>query len=379
MDNKKCIAMLLAGGEGKRLAPFTSKRAKPAIAFAGKYKIIDFSLSNCSNSGFTTVGVLTQFHPLVLNEHLGNGEPWDLDRRHGGLTLLPPHLKQGDDNWYKGTANAIFQNMDYIEQYNPEYLLIISADHVYKMDYSLLLDFHIKHEAAGTVAVREVAWEEASRFGVMSVDGDQVITKFEEKPDVAQSNLASMGIYIFNWKDLKQHLCEDELNANSTNDFGQDVIPKMLGEGAKLVAYPFHGYWRDVGTIQSYWETTMDLLSGNSLDLYDETWPIYTVNHDRGPTFVEKEAYVSASMFGDGAQIGGKIKKSMIFSNASVGSNSYIEESIVMPGARIGCHVHLYRAIVGERAVIEDNVSLGNREDTRLSIVDHEQVVFSDE
>ncbi len=378
MDQKKCIAMLLAGGEGKRLAPYTARMAKPAIPFAAKYRIIDFALSNCVNSRITNVGVLTQFHPLVLNDHIGSGGPWDLNRKRGGLSLLPPHLKQEDSNWYKGTANAIFQNIDYIEQYNPQYVLIISGDHIYKMDYSKMLDFHIERQATVTVAVREVAWEEATRFGIMNTDDQQRILEFEEKPKQPKSNMASMGIYIFTWEDLKRKLKEDELDTQSTNDFGHDVIPKMLKEHTRMLAYPFQGYWKDVGTIDSYWRTSMELLDGKGVELFDATWPIFTVNNDYPPTFVEKQASVSASIFGEGGHIGGVIKKSLIFNGAIVGQNTLIEESIVMPEAKIGNHVTLYRTIVGEKAIIEDGVVLGDRDHGTLTLIDRDQVVFND-
>ncbi len=376
MKSKKTVAMLLAGGEGRRLAPFTKNLAKPAIAFGAKYRIIDFPLSNCTNSGISKVGVLTQFHPLVLNEHIGSGDPWDLNRKNGGLSILPPHIKQGDSNWYKGTANAIYQNIDYIDQYSPKYVLVISGDHIYKMDYSTMLSYHIDNNSTATVAVREVPWEDASRFGIMNTDHFNRILEFDEKPEKPKSNLASMGIYIFNWSDLRRHLIEDEQNPESSNDFGKDVIPKMLKESDPMYAYPFEGYWQDVGTIESYWQTSMEILEGRGIDLYDQNWPIYTVNHDKPPTFIKQQAIAVDSIFGDGAQVSGEIRKSVIFGGAVVGKNSKIVESIIMPDARVGDNVTLYRTIVGERATIEDGVTLGDPDKDELTIVDHCQVVF---
>ncbi|MFR1807589.1 MAG: glucose-1-phosphate adenylyltransferase, partial [Pygmaiobacter massiliensis] len=272
---KECIAMLLAGGQGSRLYALTQKLAKPAVPFGGKYRIIDFPLSNCVNSGIDTVGILTQYQPLVLNEYIGNGQPWDLDRLYGGVHVLPPYQKASGSDWYKGTANAIYQNSNFIERYDPEYVVILSGDHIYKMDYSKMLSYHKEQGADCTIAVLEVPWEEASRFGIMTADTNGVVTKFEEKPAKPQSNLASMGIYIFTWSKLKQYLEQDEADTKSENDFGKNIIPTMLADGQKLCAYPFEGYWKDVGTIDSLWEANMDLLNPNvPLDVWDENWKI---------------------------------------------------------------------------------------------------------
>ena len=375
MRNGKCIAMLLAGGEGKRLAPFTQGMAKPAISFGAEYRIIDFSLSNCMHSGITTVGVLTQYQPLILNDHVGIGRTWDMERKKGGLTILSPHLKQTDHNWYKGTANAIFQNINFIEKNNPEYILVISGDHIYEMDYSKLLNFHIEKRADITVAVRTVNWADASRFGIMDVDDQNLIVDFEEKPNKPKSNLASMGIYIFNWKTLKEYLIQDELNKQSTNDFGKDIIPNMLKDKQKAYAYPFKGYWRDVGTIESFYDAHMDLLEGKSVELYDEEWPIYTADHNKPPTFVGSSANIISSLLGRGVKIFGKVEKSVIFYGAEVAEGSLVTESIIMPGAKIGKNAKVYKTIVGGEAVIEDGVVLGDHKNNQITIVDHHELV----
>lgn len=390
-DKTKILTLVLAGGKGRRLAPFTKKMAKPALPSAGKYRLIDFSLSNCSNSGLREVGVLTPYQSPILKTHLGRGQAWGLDGKAGGFSLLPPppkeeafeegskeDFKEGSMG-YKGTAAAVFQNIDYIDQAGPDLVLILSADHIYRMDYSIFIDFHLEKKAAATVAVRPVPIEEAHRFGIVSVDDDQVITDFEEKPDPPTSNLASMGIYVFDWPTLRKYLEEDQLKDESSHDFGKDLIPSMLGKGERTLAYPFGGYWQDLGTIQSYWQASMDLLSAKSLDLYDSDWPFYSAESDLGPSFIREGADVSESILGPGVRVSGRIRKSLIFSGASVAKDCLIKESIIMPGARIGQGVRLYRAIVGENALIKDFVQLGDPDQSRLSIVDHEQVVFNDD
>ncbi len=355
------VAMLLAGGEGRRLGALTRNLAKPAVHFGGKYRIIDFTLSNCTNSGIDTVGVLTQYQPLILNSYIGIGSPWDLDRKHGGVAVLPPFVEQQGGNWYKGTANAIFRNMNFIEQFEPEYVLVISGDHIYKMDYDAMLAFHKQKGADATIAVIEVKWEEASRFGIMSVDNEHRITEFSEKPKEPKSNLASMGIYIFNWKVLRRYLLEDEANPNSSNDFGKDVIPAMLGSGSSMLAYPFQGYWKDVGTIDSLWEANMDLLEDTpSLNLNDRSWRIYSVNPNQPAQYISDGAKVRRSLINEGCSILGEVERSVLFYGVRTGSGSVIRESVIMPNAVIGNHVTIYRAIIGENTVIEDGAIIGD-------------------
>ncbi|WP_319830097.1 glucose-1-phosphate adenylyltransferase [Bacillus solitudinis] len=350
--------MLLAGGEGKRLGSLTSKIAKPAVHFGGKYRIIDFPLSNCTNSGIDTVGVLTQYEHLILHRHLGNGAPWDLDLGQGGLTCLPPFIEKKGASWYKGTADAIYQNCSFIEQFQPEYIIILSGDHIYKMDYSLMIDFHKSRNADATISVIEVPWEEASRFGIMNTDVNMEITEFEEKPPYPKSNLASMGVYIFNWETLKSYLNVDALLEYSSHDFGKDIIPAMLADQRNLVAYPFNGYWKDVGTVQSFWEANMDLLNSTSLQLLDEKWRIYSVNPNLPPQFISQEASITNSLVHEGCMIDGTINHSILFHNVEVSINSTIEDSIIMPGVKIGENVNLKKVIVTEDTIIPDGTTL---------------------
>ncbi len=334
---KECIAMLLAGGQGSRLYALTQKLAKPAVPFGGKYRIIDFPLSNCVNSGIDTVGILTQYQPLVLNEYIGNGQPWDLDRLYGGVHVLPPYQKSGGSDWYKGTANAIYQNINFIDRYDPEYVLILSGDHIYKMDYSRMLAYHKEQQADCTIAVLEVPWAEASRFGIMTANAEGVITKFEEKPKEPKSNLASMGIYIFSWKKLREYLERDEATPDSDNDFGKNIIPAMLGEGQRMCAYPFEGYWKDVGTIDSLWEANMDLLNPNvPLDVWDESWKIYSRTAAQPPHHITSQAHVENSMITEGCEVEGEVDFSVLFSNVKVHPGAVVRDSIVMPGCVIG-------------------------------------------
>lgn len=356
----ECIAMLLAGGQGSRLGILTQKIAKPAVPFGGKYRIIDFPLSNCVNSGIYTVGVLTQYQPLELNDYIGNGEPWDLDRTSGGVHILSPYQQIEGTEWYKGTANAIYQNIHFIDKYNPEYVCILSGDHIYKMDYADMLTFHKKENAACTIAMREVEWKEASRFGLMLVNDDHTISEFEEKPANPRSNKASMGIYIFTWSKLRDYLLADEANPNSSNDFGKDVIPAMHEAGEKMVAYQFDDYWRDVGTIDSLWEANMDLLSPSAdINLNDPNWKIYARNPGAAPQFVSDKATLTNSMVTEGCLVDGNIDWSVLFANAKVEEGAEVTYSIVMPGAVIKKGAVVKYAIVGENAVVEENAKVG--------------------
>ena len=371
---KKCVAMLLAGGQGSRLGVLTKNMAKPAVAFGGKYRIIDFPLSNCSNSGIDVVGVLTQYQPLELNSYIGNGMPWDLDRLTGGVFVLPPYMKGKSGTWYKGTANAIYQNMTFIQQYDPDYVLVLSGDHIYKMDYSAMIAMHEKKHADCTIAVYSVPWNEASRFGIMNTNEEGDIVEFEEKPANPKSNNASMGIYVFNWKDLKQYLIEDEENPESSNDFGKNIIPRMLAEGKHMVAYPIEGYWKDVGTIESLWEANMDLLqSPPDFNLYDSAWRIYARNPTLPPHYIAKTAEVSDSMVTEGCTVAGKVDHSILFSGATVEEGAIVENSVIMNGARICKGARIRRAIVSENAVVgPDSVVGGNG---RIAVVGQETVL----
>ena len=357
---KECIAMLLAGGQGSRLYALTQRLAKPAVPFGGKYRIIDFPLSNCVNSGIDTVGILTQYQPLVLNEYIGNGQPWDLDRLYGGVHVLPPYQTATGSDWYKGTANAIYQNINFIERYEPEYVVILSGDHIYKMDYSKMLEFHKAHNADCTIAVMEVPWEEASRFGIMTADEEGTITRFQEKPKNPESNLASMGIYIFTWTKLRKYLAEDEADPASDNDFGKNIIPNMLAANEHMVAYPFEGYWKDVGTIDSLWEANMDLLDPNvPLDVWDDDWKIYSRNSGMTGHFVSDTADVQNSMVTEGCTVEGKVEKSVLFAGVKVGKGAVVEESIVMPGAVIEEGAHVAYTIVAENVVVKKDAVVG--------------------
>jgi glucose-1-phosphate adenylyltransferase len=364
VSKKEIVAMILAGGQGSRLGVLTRNVAKPAVPFGGKYRIIDFPLSNCSNSGIYTVGVLTQYKPLELNTHIGIGNPWDLDRRDGGVSILPPYQKEKGGNWYKGTANSIYQNIEFIDRYEPEYVLILSGDHIYKMDYSKMLAFHKQKEAEATIGVIEVPKSEASRFGIMNTREDMSIYEFEEKPRNPKGNLASMGIYIFNWRTLKKYLKEDEMDKFSSNDFGKNIIPKMINGENRMVAYSFKGYWKDVGTINSLWEANMDLLSkDNSLDLYDEDWRIYSVNHSSPAQYIGTDAIIRNSLVVEGCSIYGEVSNSVVFQGVQIGKNSIVMDSVIMPNVKIGDNVIINKAIVGSDAVIRKESRIGNGEE----------------
>ena len=362
MIKKEMIAMLLAGGQGSRLGVLTSKVAKPAVAFGGKYRIIDFPLSNCINSGIDTVGVLTQYQPLRLNTHIGIGIPWDLDKNVGGVTVLPPYEKVGKTEWYTGTANAIYQNLSYMESFNPDYVLILSGDHIYKMDYEVMLDYHKSHNADVSIAVMPVPREEASRFGIVVTDEKGRITEFQEKPDYPKSNLASMGIYIFNWKSLKEALVT--LSEQEGCDFGKHVIPYCFDQGQTLVAYEYNGYWKDVGTLGSYWEANMELIDIiPEFNLYEEFWKIYTKNDIIPPQYISGEAKIFRSLIGDGTEVYGEVYNSIIGSGVTIGRGAVVRDSIIMQNVVIGEGAVLDRVIVAENSVIGDRAVLGIGED----------------
>ena len=377
MKKKRIIAMILAGGQGTRLKELTEDLAKPAVAFGGKYRIIDFTLTNCSNSGIDTVGVLTQYEPRILNNHIGRGSPWDLDRMDGGVTVLQPHTRKNDKKgWYKGTANAIYQNIKFIEEYDPEYVLILSGDHIYKMNYNKMLQFHIQKEADVTIGVFKVPLKDAPSFGTMNTNDDMSIYEFEEKPKEPKSDLASMGIYIFNWDLLKEYLDEDEKNPNSDNDFGKNIIPNMLNDGRKLFAYPFKGYWRDVGTIQSFWDAHMDLLSeDNELDLFDKSWRVNTRQGIYTPSYFEKGSKVQNTIIDKGCLIEGEIKHSVIFSGVKVGKNTKIIDSIIMADTEIGNNVTIRKAIIANNVKITDNINIGDGE--KIAVVGEKKIIDS--
>lgn len=360
MVSKDCVAMILAGGQGSRLGALTKNVAKPAVPFGGKYRIIDFPLSNCVHSGINTVGVLTQYQPLELNRYIGNGNPWDLDRSHGGVYVLPPYQSVKAGEWYKGTANAIYQNLSFLESFKPENVLILSGDHIYKMHYGEMLKAHKESGAAVTIAVMPVPWEEASRFGIMNVDEEGTITDFEEKPAEPKSNLASMGIYIFTYEVLKKYLEADERDPSSANDFGKNIIPTMLENGEKMVSFRFEGYWKDVGTIHSLWEANMDLVDQPpKFDLNDRSWSIYSRNMALAPHYVGQNAKITNSTVTEGCFIDGEIKHSVIFGGVELGEGSVVSDSVIMPGAKIGKNVVIEKAVIGADAVIGDGAKVG--------------------
>ena len=371
---KDMLAMILAGGQGSRLGVFTKRIAKPAVSFGGKYRIIDFVLSNCSNSGIDTVGVLTQYRPLILNSHIGTGSHWDLDRINGGVHILQPYMNEKEGNWYRGTAHAIHQNMDFIDSYNPEYVLILSGDHIYKMDYSKMLDHHKKMGSKATIGVIEVPWDEASRFGIMNTNEDSSIYEFEEKPANPNSNLASMGVYIFDWKMLKGYFEEVDNNGANYDDFGKNLIPKMLEDQIPMFAYPFKGYWRDVGTIESLWEANMDIIKSNDeIDLNSSKWKIYTNTMSMPPQYIGKDSDIQKSLVADGCKVLGKIENSVLSHGVSVGSDSIIKDSVIMPNVKIGKNVIIEKAMIGEGAIIEDNTII--KEQDGINVISEYEVV----
>lgn len=376
---QEMLAMILAGGQGSRLGVFTKRIAKPAVSFGGKYRIIDFVLSNCSNSGIDTVGVLTQYRPRILNSHIGMGSHWDLDRINGGVYILQPYMSEKEGHWFNGTANAIYKNMNFIDDYDPEYLLILSGDHIYKMDYSKMLEFHKEKKAEATIAVIEVPWDEASRFGIMNADADKKIYEFDEKPKSPKSNLASMGVYIFNWKKLKEYFLRVRKTKECFDDFGKDVIPTMLKDNQKMYAYPFKGYWRDVGTIQSLWEANMDLINTpEAIDLSNSNWTIYTNTMDLPPQYIGGNASVKEALIADGCSVLGTIENTVLSHKVEVGEGSIIKNSVIMPNVTIGKNVIIEKAMIAEGAVINDNAVI--KSDTNeISIVSEYEVVSAKE
>lgn len=373
---KECIAMILAGGQGTRLKPLTENLAKPAVYYGGKYRIIDFTLSNCVHSGIETVGVLTQYEPLILNSYIGIGASWDMDRKNGGISILPPRMHNNGGVWYKGTANSVYQNLDYIEYYNPEYVLILSGDHIYKMDYSKMLDYHKEMKAELTISVKEVSWDDASRYGIMNTYKDGTIYEFDEKPESPKSNLASMGIYIFNWSSLKKYLTEDEKNPESNNDFGKDIIPAMLRDNRSIYAYPFKGYWKDVGTIKSLWEANMDLLNKhNMLNLSDPNWKIYSVNPIRPPHFISSDSKTQNSLIGEGCQVYGEVINSVLFPGVNILKGAKIHDSVVMPMATIKENTSVNRAIIGSEAVISQGSKIGDSNSEDITLIDDHALI----
>lgn len=376
---KEVVAMLLAGGQGSRLGVLTRKIAKPAVPFGGKYRIIDFPLSNCVNSGIEAVGILTQYQPLVLNEYIGNGQPWDLDGMHSGVNCLSPYQAVDGADWYSGTANAIFQNINYIDRYYPEYVVVLSGDHIYKMDYNKMLEYHKEKNAACTIAVIDVPLEEASRFGILNTHEDGEIYEFDEKPEKPKSTHASMGIYIFSYKELRKYLIEDDENKNSSHDFGKDVLPAMLNAGERMFAYPFEGYWKDVGTIDSLWEANMDLLDPNvTLDLKD----IYSRNPMMPPHFVSNDAVIQNSLVADGCNVYGNLEFSILFSGVTIGKGATINSSIIMPGAVIEEGATVQFAIIAENTVVRKNAVVGakpedcaNRDDWGIAVVGENSII----
>lgn len=382
---KKCVAMLLAGGQGSRLYALTQKVAKPAIPYGGKNRFIDFPLSNCINSGIDTVGVLTQYQPMVLNEYIGNGQPWDLDKMHGGVHVLPPYQTAAGASWYEGTANAIYQNMAFIERYDPEYVIVLGGDHIYKMDYSKMLDYHIANNADSTIAVINVPRSEASRFGIMTCDEEGRIVDFTEKPKEPKSTLASMGIYVFSWEKLRKYLIENE-NANTgSKDFGKDIIPAMLANDERLFAYEFEGYWKDVGTLDSLWEANMDLLSPNvPLNLYDPNWKVYSRHNNMPPQYIGKNAHVENSMITEGSVVDGTVDFSIISSGVTIEEGASVKYSIVMPGTTIKKNAVVEYAIIGENCVVESDAMIGmnpesvpNRDDWGIAVLGHNITISS--
>lgn len=361
LPKKEVVAMLLAGGQGSRLGVLTKKIAKPAVPFGGKYRIIDFPLSNCANSGIEAVGVLTQYQPLVLNEYIGNGQPWELDGMNSGVTCLSPYESKKGSEWYSGTANAIYQNISYIDRYNPEYVVVLSGDHIYKMDYADMIKFHKEHDAACTIAVIDVSLEEASRFGILNTNEDGSIYEFEEKPAHPKSTNASMGIYVFSWKELRKYLIEDAENENSSNDFGKDVLPAMLNAGERMFAYPFEGYWKDVGTVESLWDANMDLLDPNlKLDLRD----IYSKNPMFPPHYVSETATIKNSNISDGCIVEGEVENSILFPGVKIEKGAKVDYSIIMPNTVVKANADIKYAIVSENTVIGCNAVIGgNPED----------------
>lgn len=376
MARKNMVAMILAGGQGSRLGLMTKKMAKPAVSFGGKYRIIDFALSNCSNSGIDTVGILTQYRPQELNSHIGIGTPWDLDRVHGGVALLPPYMSEAGGDWYKGTANAVYQNLNFLDHYNPSYVLMLSGDHIYKMDYRKMLEAHIQAQADATIAVIDVPLDEASRFGIMNTDETGRIVEFEEKPKQPKSTLASMGIYIFTYEKLRDYLIKDAQDPESSYDFGKNIIPTMLNHNEKLIAYRFEGYWKDVGTVQSFWEANMDLLHvDNEVNLFQSNWKMYTQTASRPSQYIGKNAKIKDSMISEGCVVLGEVNHSIIFPGVTISENARVVDSIVFPNCVISENVIVNKSILLDNVRVKPNNVIGNG--TEVVVIEDHKVLES--
>jgi glucose-1-phosphate adenylyltransferase len=376
MGNNKMVGLLLAGGQGSRLKLLTKNVAKPAVPFGGKYRIIDFALSNATNSGITDIAILTQYKPFELNAHLGIGAPWDFDKGIGGLRILSPYESESGGRWFTGTANAIYENIDSIDIMDPEFVLILSGDHIYKMNYKKMLKYHKDNEADCTIAVIEVPWEEASRFGILNTDPNNKIIEFDEKPEKPKNNKASMGIYIFNWDVLKKYLIEDENDTNSENDFGKNIVPKMLNDGRNLVAFEFQGYWKDVGTVRSYWESNLDLLiPGNDLDLFDRSWRIYTNNPNLPPQFISETAEVNNTMINEGCNIAGKVDNSVLFSNVRIEEGATVQNSVLLSNSIVKSGAEINNAIIMEDVVVDTDRKIGVENDGKVYLISQDDEV----
>ncbi len=376
MIENKVVAMLLAGGQGSRLKELTKKIAKPAVPFGGKYRIIDFALSNAANSGIEDIGILTQYKPFLLNSHIGIGSAWDYDRNVGGLRILPPFTSEDGGRWYTGTANAVFENIDYIDEQDPEYVLILSGDHIYKMDYNELLDYHKENDADVSIAVMEVPWDEASRFGIINVDKNNKIIEFEEKPENPKNNMASMGIYMFKWEVLRNYLIKDDENPESDNDFGKNVLPMMLAEGNKMFAWVFDGYWKDVGTVRSYWEANMDLLDpNNTLNLYDKDWRIYTKSRNLPPQYIARGSDIKDSLVNEGCYVMGEVKRSILFSDVIIEEGAIVKDSVILSNCVIKKGARIYNSVILEGVNIEENATIGSEGDSHIYMVSDKNII----
>ncbi len=376
MSKVKMVALLLAGGQGSRLKLLTKKIAKPAVPFGGKYRIIDFALSNATNSGISDIAILTQYKPFELNTHLGIGAPWDFNKNAGGLRILSPYASESGGRWFTGTANAIYENIDFIDLLDPEYVLILSGDHIYKMNYKKLLKYHEEKKADCTIAAIEVPWDEASRFGILNTRENNQIYEFDEKPEEPKNNKASMGIYIFNWKMLKQYLIADEEDPESDNDFGKNIVPQMLNDGKKLFAFDFAGYWKDVGTVKSYWESNLDLIDeDNSLDIFDRSWRVYTNNLDLPPQFIDDSAEIDKALINEGCFISGKIKNSVLFSNVTVEEGAIVENSVLLSNCTIKENAKIYNSIIMEDVVISSDREIGSLDNNQVHLVSQDEEI----
>ncbi len=376
MKRPACIAMLLAGGQGSRLGALTKKIAKPAVYFGGKYRIIDFALSNCYNSGIYTVGVLTQYQPLELHKYIGIGTSWDLDRRNGGVYILPPYASEGGADWYQGTADAIYQNISFIDSMNPEHVAILSGDHIYKMNYAKMLEFHNEKKADATIAVINVSLEEATRFGIMTTDKNNKITEFAEKPKKPKSTLASMGVYIFHWQVLRRYLIEDRNNLKSSRDFGKDIIPTMLANKEKLYAYAFDGYWKDVGTVESYWQASMDLLYDNPpFDLNTPDWVIGSENLALPPHYISKNAKVACSLISEGCQVYGTVDNSILFNSVYIEEGAVVKDSVILPNSRIGKNAVVTKSIIATDTYVMQDKKIGSENSANVTVYAQETTI----